>query len=148
MSHVPPYPSVGLFNPKIMPQNFEPNNYTNSISSITTVTNGGLPPTIQVTTDLPNQFVTGQLVRFLIPPGWGITQLNNQLGFITVINSTTQFIVNIDPTGFNEFVTASAPFNKQKPQCICVGDNNNASEFNRQLGNTILGAFINVSGPI
>ncbi|HEX5553449.1 MAG TPA: hypothetical protein VFX43_09395 [Chitinophagaceae bacterium] len=128
-----------------MPQNFQPDNYTNSISAISTVTNGGLPPTIQVTTTSPNQFVTGQLVRFLIPPGWGITQLNNQLGFITDVISSTQFIVNIDPTGFNAFVTPSAPLNRQVPQCVCVGDDNLSSVFNKNIGYTTLGAFINVS---
>lgn len=135
----------GLFNPPIEPQNFQPDNYVNSISAISTVTNGGLPSTMQVTTTNPNQFALGQLVRFLIPPGWGIIQLNNQLGFITQIVSSTVFVVNIDPTNFNAFTTPGAPFSTQKPQVLCVGDSNNASVFNKNIGYSILGAFLNVS---
>lgn len=93
-----------------------------------------------VTTDDPNDYVIGQLVRFHIPKGWGMNQLNEQSGYITEINSSNNFIVNINILNYDAFVVPGSPFDFQTAQVSAIGDKNLATS-----GLTISGAFRNVS---
>jgi hypothetical protein len=98
--------------------------------------------TTTVTTSAPNNFVLGQQVAFHIPSAWGPTQFNstasnvNSLtpgspiyGFVTAINSTTQFVVNITSTSYTTFSTSGITVAQVKaglspPQVVAVGDVN------------------------
>lgn len=49
-------------------------------------------------------FTVGQEVRIIVPAVFGMVEMNNLLGVITAINTTTNSItVNIDSTGFTAF---------------------------------------------
>ena len=127
----PPTPSFN--NPEPNPEYFQPRTYRIASIAISGVQ-------ASVTTTLDNDYVVGQLVRFHIPLGWGIRQLNEQQGQITIINSSQNFIVNINITKYDPFVTPSVPFSYQYPQVSAIGDNNITTD-----GLSISGAFINIS---
>jgi hypothetical protein len=67
-----------------------------------------------VTTSTPNIYTTGQVIRFNIPPAYGMQELNNKLAIITVINNTTFSLqqsqvppaVDLNSTNFQAFVNA------------------------------------------
>ncbi len=57
-----------------------------------------------ITLSVTHQFTVGQQVRIIVPTAFGMTQMNNQTGIITAINTTTNTItVNIDSSGFTAF---------------------------------------------
>ena len=93
---------------------------------ILTITQGN-PTTITTTYDgtdaQAHDYLSGLIVRLVVPLGYGIQQLNGYLGPINVIN-TTQFTVNIDSTQFDPFVVPSYQpgFNGTPPQVIPVGE--------------------------
>lgn len=103
----------------------------NFVEAITTGT------TTTVTTTTNHNFVAGQEIAFRIPRSWGTTQLNSLpnatipgspiYGFVTSVSSNTQFVCNINSTGFTAFTTnqtvASVP-GLQFPQVLAVGDVN------------------------
>lgn len=133
-------------NPTPTPQYFIPQNYfiasispNNTINTIATT----------VDTTLPNNVVVGQLMRFYIPQGYGMTQLDGQSGYVTAINSNTEFVVNVDTSQYNAFVIPGSPFNMQKAQVSAIGDNNISAPLNADglVLNilTIPGAFQNIS---
>lgn len=80
--------------------------YQQAMRVITAITNAY--PAL-VTTSFANQFQTGMKVRINIPLGYGMQQLNQQLGQITVINDT-QFTINLDTTSFDAFAVPAAYF--------------------------------------
>lgn len=61
-----------------------------------------------VTTTFAHNFITGQLVRLIIPPFVGMPQANQQFGTITVTGSTT-FNIDIDTTFYDAFSIPSSP---------------------------------------
>lgn len=127
-------PPTPIFNnPAPHPEYFQPRTYRISAIAIS-------GSQASVSTTLENDFVIGQLVRFHIPLGWGIRQLNEQQGEITAINSSQNFSVNINITKYDPFVTPSAPFSYQFPQVSAIGDDNLTTD-----GLSISGAFINIS---
>lgn len=83
---------------------------------ITAVTNAR---SALVTTSFNNSYITGTIVRFDIPLGFGMQQLNQQTATITVINST-QFTVPIDTTNYDTFVVPAA--NEQYAQVVPIGE--------------------------
>ena len=88
------------------------------ISSITNAENA------LVTTTFNHQYVTGMIVRLNIPQGYGMLEVNQKQGTITVISDTT-FTIDIDTTYFNQFTTPSTfPDNSQYPQVVPVGEIN------------------------
>lgn len=134
---VPPYN-----NPPIHPEYFQPSNFT--ISSITSLTT----TTTQVETLVTNNYVVGQLVRFHIPNGYGILQLNGLSAYVLSLTSPTIFVVDIGITNFDPFVTPSPPLSYQNPQVSAIGDHNFGK--GQLLGATyeqltIQGAFQNIS---
>lgn len=83
--------------------------FQKAMRTITAITNGN--PAL-ITTDPAHQYVSGQIVRILIPSlfggnnlnqyTFGMIQINNQMGVINVIN-TTQFYIDIDTTNYDAF---------------------------------------------
>ena len=132
-------------NPPIEPENFQPSEF-----EITAITLG---PTTTVTTatspfGVVNNYVIGQLVRFLIPPAYGTIQLNNQTGYVISLPGVNQVTVDINTNiNYNAFI-ASPTYGPTKPQLIPVGDGNSGS-INSQgrinNGTYIPGSFINIS---
>ena len=65
-----------------------------------------------VTTTVDHGYAVGQKVKFKIPAGYGMTELNGLTGNITAV-STSTFTVDVDTSAFTAFTfptTASVPF--------------------------------------
>ena len=62
-----------------------------------------------VTTVDDHTFVINQEVQFFIPPQWGMIQLNGLKGFVISIPQSDQFVVDIDTSTFDAFVTPTPP---------------------------------------
>ena len=133
-------------NPTVMPQFFIPQNFI--LASITPANTINKTQTI-VDTSQANDFVVGQQVRFHIPRGYGMTQLNELTGFVIAINSNIEFVVDTDTSQFNAFVIPGVPFNYQNAQVSAIGDRNISAPLNPNgaILNilTIPGAFQNIS---
>jgi hypothetical protein len=139
----PPTPAYS--NPPIEPQDFAPNAFT--ITGIT------LGRTTTVTTAITfygvsNNYVVGQLVRFIIPSFNRTIELNEQLGYVISIPGPNQVVVNIDSTSYTPF-NASPAFVLTLPQIVAVGDvNTGVTNLGRSNNQTFIpGSFINVSIP-
>ena len=130
---IPPYN-----NPPIQPYHYRPRRFV--IASIT------LGQETMVTTNDPMDYVIGQLIRLLIPPGFGCVQLNELTGYVVDIVDAYNVIVTIDSSiDVNQFISATS---KQQPQIIPVGDVNNGVISNTGANipiTGVLGAFINIS---
>ena len=57
----------------------------------------------QVTTSFAHNYQTGDIVRLIVPNGYGMVQANGLMGTITV-NADTTFLIDIDTTTFTAFV--------------------------------------------
>jgi hypothetical protein len=128
--------NLGLFNSGI---------YTPGNNNVIAVTQSN-PAT--VTTSLPHNYVFGQQVQFLIPPQWGMRQLNMLTGYVLSVPTPTTFTVNIDTTLFDAFVvpTQHPPAVIQSAQVAAIGDFNSgtlAPGGVLPLPQTIPGAYIN-----
>jgi len=78
-----------------------------------------------VTTTFAHQYATGDIVRIDVPLGFGMQQINQQTGTITVTGSTT-FTITIDTTSYDAFVVPSFPVGQahQDAQVVPVGEIN------------------------
>lgn len=85
---------------------------------ITNITNGF--PAI-VTTSFAHQYTTGLIIRLILPPGYGMQQVNQQSSNITVIDSLN-FSINIDTTNYYTFTIPGSP--TQYAQAIPIGEVN------------------------
>jgi len=131
------YPIPAYSNVPINAQYYQPSRFV-----ITAITQGG---TTLVTTSVSQNFVIGQLVRFIIPQPYGIRQLNEQQGYVISIPSSTQVEVNIDSSLMDPF--KSSTFTTQ-PQILPIGDIANGTQNatgRRNTGTFIPGSFINIS---
>lgn len=129
---IPPYSNV-----PINAQYYEPSQFF--ISAITQ----GITTT--VTTTVNNNYVINQLVRLIIPPTFGIRQLNGQEAYVIAIPNPNQVILNIDSTNYDPFISSSAT---TQPQILAIGDINfgainNSGRTNN--GTFVPGSFINIS---
>lgn len=131
-------PTPPYNNPPIQPLNYKPRRFV--ISDVT------LGQMTLVTTTLPMNYVIGQLVRLLIPKGYGCVQLNQVSGVVLSIPAPNQVLISVDSsTNVNEFLNISGT---QVPQIIPVGDFNSGviSPIGPSVPSTgIPGAFINIS---
>ena len=105
-------PSYAIASPLFLP----------AMRIVTAITNSN--PAL-VTTSFDNNYQDGVIVRLLIPTTFGMPQMNNMVGTVTVINSTT-FAVDIDSTLFDPFVV---PFflpwyNTTVSQVVPIGEIN------------------------
>lgn len=131
------YPTPAYQNLPIQPQFYQPQLAVISAISLGTSTT--------VTTSLANTCVVGQLVRFVMTPDSGTFQLNKLTGYITQIISSTQFVVAVDSSKMNAFVT---PVGINTSQILPVGDINQGninSNGNLNTSTKVPGSFINVS---
>ncbi len=71
-------------------------------------------------------YTVGQKVRFIVPSAFGMTEMNNLLGTVTAINTTTNSItVDIDSTAFTTFAfpsSATAALGVTFAQVVPVGE--------------------------
>jgi hypothetical protein len=131
------YPIPAYSNVPIHPEYYQPR-----FNFINTVTRG---QTTVVTTTVDQDFVIGQLVRFIIPQPFGIRQLNQRQGYVISIVSSTQIEVDIDSSKMDAFTTSS--FTTQ-PQILPIGDVGTGQQnINGRTQNVtyIPGSFINIS---
>ena len=100
MSSQTPYnigPLAAERNPPITPQYYSPN-----IATLSTITSISRFSTKIVTT-ADNEFVVGQLVRFVIPIQDGMRQINGRQAYITSLDNATTFYVQLDSVDFDTF---------------------------------------------
>ncbi len=86
-----------------------------------------------VTTTVDHQYVVGQLVRFLVPAEFGMTEISGLTGSVVAVTQAT-FTVNIDTTGFTAFafpLSAVSPFTPA--QVIPFAETTNAAISNPNL---------------
>jgi len=82
-----------------------------------------------VTTTFDHDYFTGDIVRLIIPTGFGMVQANELVGTITVTGTTT-FTIDINTIKFDSF---SDPSNGRVAQIVPVGE----------INSTIIGATEN-----
>jgi len=130
------YPIPPFQNLPIEPQFYQP-----SVFDISSITMGFVTT---VTTTVNHNYVVGQQVRLLIPPGDGCRELNNTNGFVQSIPSANQVIVNINSYGANPYVNNNI---QQLAQILAMGDVNTGPTNIGRTGNItyIPGSFINIS---
>ena len=86
------------------------------ISSITNATSA------LVTTTFAHNYITGQIIRLLIPPGYGMLQADTLYAPI-VVQSDTTFTIAIDTTQMDPFVIpGSYPLSYQHAQTSPIGE--------------------------
>ena len=75
-----------------------------------------------VTTSFAHNYIDGENLRLLVPNGYGMTQVNQLTGYITVL-SPTSFSIDIDTTQFDAFIVPATPL--EFSQVTPVGEANN-----------------------
>lgn len=131
------YPIPPYSNPPINPQYYQPSRFV-----ISAITRG---VTTTVTTSENHNYVVGQQVRFIIPPAYGIRQLNEQYGYVISVPSTTQVEVDISSVGMDAFTD---PGTGTVAQILAIGDiNSGPINSNGRIDNItyIYGSFIDIS---
>ncbi len=82
-----------------------------------------------ITLSVTHGFTAGQAVRFKVPSDWGMIEMDNLLGNITAVNTTTNTItVDINSAAFTAFAypsSATAGAGVEFPQVIPVGETAN-----------------------
>lgn len=75
-----------------------------------------------VTTTFAHDYIDGEIVRMIIPRGFGMRQLDKKTAPITVLSDTT-FSIPIDTREFDAYSTpSSSPNDKQCAQVIPIGE--------------------------
>jgi hypothetical protein len=105
-----------------------------------------LGTTTTITTIDDMNYLIGQEVRVLIPPGYGCVQINGISGYVLSIPDTNQVETSIDSSqNVDPFIDATE---RNQPQIVAIGDINTGiiSASGRNIPTTnIPGAFINIS---
>lgn len=109
------------------------------ISNITQATNA------VVTLTVTHGYTVGQAVRFIVGPANGMVQINELIGNITAINTSTNTItVDINTSAFTAFVfNANASYPFSQAQIVPVGEDTALAELNGQ--NILADATINTA---
>jgi hypothetical protein len=127
-----------------------------------TITNISAAASARVTMSVTHGFTIGQLVRIIVPAGWGMSQMNGLLGTITNIGQadasgyTNTIDININSSAFTAFsfpTSAAAGAGIGFPQVVPVGEaatspfqnllddaTVNQSSFQMQFGSSVVGA--------
>jgi len=74
----------------------------------------------KVTTAFAHTFGLGQYITFMIPPEYGMSQINGLTGVIVAIPTSSSFLVDIDTNAFDMFVVPVAP--TQSAQALPSGE--------------------------
>jgi len=100
-------------------------------------------PTI-VTTTVDHNYVVGNQVRLLIPPGDGCTSLNGTFGYVVSVPASNQVSLGINSIGLNAFINSNT---QQSAQIMAIGDVNTGQTNTGRTGNLtyIPGSFLNIS---
>jgi hypothetical protein len=130
------YPIPAYQNVPIEPQWYEPSQFF-----ISAITRGWMTT---VTTTVNHNYVVGQQVRLVIPPTFGIRQLNEQIAYVYSIPSPTQVVITINSNSYDPFVSSPAT---TQPQIMAIGDiNSGATNMKPSTEQTYIpGSFINIS---
>lgn len=142
MTYIPPL----MFGP-IAPENNPPINPQYYLPSVFNIVNITLGVVTTVQTNIPHNYVVGQLVRLLISTIYGSYQLNEQEGYVISIPSDNEVILTIDSTNANPFIYLPLSGTTQ-PQISPVGNINTGSINSSARSNTgtfIPGSFIDIS---
>ncbi len=121
-------------NPPIHPEYYKP-----SVFMIENITLGKFT---LVETQVANNYELKQLVRLIVPPAYGTSQLNEQEGLIMSIIDDTQFLLDINSQNCDQFIPNPTYRSPIVAQVMAIGDLNVASTPNNL---SILGAFQNIS---
>lgn len=140
-------PTPPYSNPPINPQYYQP-----SVFDISNITRGKTTVvsmsdnTTGGSTVTPN-YTIGQQVKLLIPFTFGMRQINNQVGYVISLPTSSSVEIDIDSRFYNAY-TSSPTYGPTHAQIIAIGDVN-SGEVNTQgrVNNItyIQGSFINIS---
>lgn len=87
-----------------------------------------------ITLSVTHGFTAGQAVRFKVPSDWGMVEMDDLLGNITAVNTTTNTItVDIDSSAFTAFAypsSATAGAGVDFPLVVPVGETANSTYAN------------------
>lgn len=83
---------------------------------VNAITNG---VTALIITSFDHDYKNGLIVSFRIPKRFGMPKMNNLVGTVTVVGTTT-FTVDIDTSFFNAFMVPAG--NKQSAQVIPIAE--------------------------
>lgn len=89
-----------------------------SMRVITAITNAN---PAGITTSFDHDFFVTDIVRIIIPRGFGMAQINNRVVQIVEITSPTTFTIAIDTSDFDVF---NDPGNNQFAQVIAIAEDN------------------------
>lgn len=98
--------------------------FITGIQTATTLTTPYSGAVVSVSVDPSNYYVAGMKVRFSIPNGFGMTQMNGLTGTITNVNVSNagganvaayNFVVDIDVSSFNAFVFPASSTSPTQP---------------------------------
>lgn len=79
---------------------------------------------VVITTTIDHGYITGTIVRIDIPLHFGMEQINQQFGPITVTGDDT-FTIPIDSTNYTPFVIpVEFPYSYQQAQAVPIGEDN------------------------
>lgn len=107
-----------------------------------------------VTLSVTHGYTVGQKVRFIVPTGFGMVEMDNLIGEITAINTATNTItVDINSAAFTAFAfpaSASVPFTFA--QVVPLGDSatvlggatDNIASYTMQCGSAVVGVASDV----
>jgi|SRR5690606_9280299 len=130
---VAPFSNVPIRADYYQPRFFE-------ISAIT------LGQTTTVTTSTDHDYVVGQQVRLIIPPGYGCRQLNEASAYVIEIPADDQVVLDLDSSQNVDAFIAAGLDNTAK--ILAIGNiNSGVTNSNGRTGNGtyIPGSFINIS---
>lgn len=95
--------------------------YQPAMRVIIAITNAAIA---QVTTSIPHQYISGTIVRIDVPKGFGMVQINQQFGPITVTGDTT-FTIPINTQQYDAFILPSRiPESYNNAQAVPIGELN------------------------
>lgn len=90
--------------------------YEPQMQNIASITNS-YPAVVTTTND--HGYLNGAIVRLSVPYDYGMTQINQQYGSISILSSTS-FSIDIDSTFYWPWVVPTSP--KQAPQTMPIGE--------------------------
>jgi hypothetical protein len=110
--------------------------YLPAVRDIVAITNG-FPAT--VTTSFDHNYLSGLIVRMIVPANYGMFQINKRKGSI-VVTSPTTFTIPIDTTNFDPFVI---PTEQMDQPLVNVAQSVPVGEDSDQLDQS----FVNILTP-
>jgi hypothetical protein len=75
--------------------------------------------TAQITTSFAHNYIDGLIVRILVPDRWGMRQINNQTGVVTVVDATN-FTIPINSSNYDALAAPATPY--LCPQVVPIGE--------------------------